>query len=66
MNRDQNCQQETLSQHSCFQINRCSCGAYHVSIGAITIRLAPESFSELSAVVSAARAKIQEPNLVTN
>ena len=63
MNQDQSCKQETLSQHNCFQISRCSCGALHLSIGPMTIRLAPESMRDLSAVVLAARARLHEENL---
>jgi hypothetical protein len=63
MNPDQSCKQETLSQHNCFQISKCSCGVLHLSIGPMTIRLSPESIDELSAVVLAARAKLYQEAL---
>lgn len=65
MNPEQSCKQEVLSQNNCFQINRCSCGAIHLSIGPMTIRLAPESLPELSAVLLAARAKLYDEKLPT-
>lgn len=62
MSQESQCQQELLSQDRCYQVTRCSCGAVHVTIGPITMRLEPEAYHSLLAVLLAARQHLPFPS----
>jgi hypothetical protein len=56
------CVKTELARSKVCGIEVCGCGAYHVTIGAVTLRFARQSFDELATTLTAAmlRASILE------
>ena len=53
------CARETLAVGDIAVVERCSCGAVHITIGAITMRLAAPAIAPLAATINeAARALV--------
>jgi len=45
------CLRRTLARGGFAVVELCNCGALHLSIGAVTLRLAPEALPELTQVI---------------
>lgn len=48
---DGSCERRLLACGPCCVIEMCDCGAVHLTIGAITLRLRPEALTEIAAVI---------------
>jgi hypothetical protein len=48
------CRRELLAECRAIQVESCACGMVHVTIGAVTMRFAPEAAAELSATLGEA------------
>jgi len=46
------CQRRLLARGGFAVVELCNCGALHLSIGAVTLRLAPEALPELTQVIN--------------
>lgn len=52
------CGRQLLARGPFALIEQCSCGAVHLTIGAVTLRLAPEALAELAQVVGDAACEL--------
>ncbi len=52
------CRRQLLARGPFALIERCSCGAVHLTVGAVTLRLAPEALVELATVVGDAACEL--------
>ncbi len=48
------CQRQTLARSGFAIVELCNCGAVHLTLGAVTLRLAPEVMPELAQTVAEA------------
>jgi hypothetical protein len=48
------CKRQTLAMGELAVVEQCSCGAVHVTIGAITLRLAPSSIVQIATTMNEA------------
>jgi hypothetical protein len=48
------CQRQTLARSGFAVVELCNCGAVHLTMGAVTLRLAPEAMPELAQVMGEA------------
>ena len=56
------CARRHLASGDFSLIEQCSCGSVHVTIGAITLRIAPTALSDLAAVLASATAALKGPS----
>jgi hypothetical protein len=54
----ESCRRELLATMGSSRIERCQCGAIHVSVGAVTIRATAEVLRDLSTALSSALAQV--------
>jgi hypothetical protein len=50
----QSCARRVLSSGDCSLVEQCSCGSVHITIGAVTLRIAPTAFPQIAATISEA------------
>lgn len=55
------CCQTLLSQGSCTQLSRCSCGHLHLALGPVTVRLEEGALRELWSVLRGGLEALGEP-----
>ncbi len=48
------CRRELLAEHQAIAVEGCACGMIHVTIGAVTMRFAPDAAADLSATLGEA------------
>jgi len=48
------CRRRKLAQRESFSVDACDCGALHLTIGYVTMRLDPCAYREMAAVISEA------------
>lgn len=66
MNGKQLCARHTLAAGDYTLIEQCSCGAVHVTIGAVTLRLATSAIPSIASTLDdAARALRRTPDLTS-
>jgi hypothetical protein len=58
------CARRHLSSGDFSLIEQCSCGSVHVTIGAITLRIAPAALTDLAGVLAHAAQKLTAPERV--
>jgi hypothetical protein len=64
MDDERKCVRQKLSERASFRVDSCDCGAIHLTIGFITIRLDARAFHEFAAAVqeaSLSRQKVERP-----
>ena len=49
MNDESKCRRRRLAERASFSIDECDCGAIHLTIGYVTMRLDPCAFREMAA-----------------
>jgi hypothetical protein len=54
------CQRHVLARTSLGAVELCRCGAVHLSIGGVTLRLVPGAIPELAALLAEAAAELPE------
>jgi hypothetical protein len=52
------CQRQSLARSELAAVELCNCGAAHLTIGAVTLRLAPEVIAELADVIGHAASEL--------
>lgn len=52
------CRRQLLARGPFAQVERCTCGAVHLTVGAVTLRLAPEALVELAQLVGDAACEL--------
>jgi hypothetical protein len=52
MNDESKCRRRRLAERASFSIDECDCGAIHLTIGYVTMRLDPCAFREMAALVT--------------
>jgi hypothetical protein len=55
------CSRRLLAASDCTLVEQCSCGSVHVTIGAITLRLASGAFFELASTLGDAVRALSHP-----
>lgn len=55
------CQARTLAQRGAIRIDLCSCGQVHLTVGALTLRLAAPALAAINEVVHVALARLDPP-----
>jgi len=51
MNEGIKCRRRSLAKRASFSVEQCECGAIHVTVGYITIRLEPCAYREMAMAV---------------
>jgi hypothetical protein len=59
------CEKRTLATHGPFNVQVCDCGAIHLTLGFVTVRLEPSAYRELAAVVAAGLVALPGPTART-
>ena len=54
MTKRNNCRRRRLAERASFSVDECDCGAVHLTIGYVTMRLDPCAYREMAAAVSEA------------
>jgi hypothetical protein len=54
MEREDGCEPHVLAAERCCRIEQCTHGTLHLTIGALTLRLAPEHLAELATALGTA------------
>jgi len=52
------CHPQTLARHGSIRVDLCGCGQVHVTVGAVTVRLAADQYRVLSETLQAASARL--------
>lgn len=53
------CERQRLAEHGSFTVELCDCGAVHLAIGFVTLRLDPRAYRELARTVDEGLRAIQ-------
>jgi len=56
------CRRRRLAERPSFSVDECDCGALHLTIGYVTMRLDPCAYRELTAVVNEGLAQLPPPH----
>ncbi len=59
------CARKTLAAGSMAMVEQCTCGAVHLTIGAVTLRLAPSAISSLSATLNDAACRLMAEQVLS-
>jgi hypothetical protein len=62
MMQENKCLRRRLAGRASFSVDECDCGAIHLTIGYITLRLDPCAFREMAAAVIEALEQLPERN----
>jgi hypothetical protein len=54
MTKRKNCRRRRLAHHASFSVDECDCGALHLTIGYVTLRLEVCAYREMAAAVTEA------------
>ncbi len=54
MTKRKNCRRHRLAQRASFSVDECECGALHITIGYVTMRLEACAYREMAAAVAEA------------
>jgi len=65
MNEDIPCRRRRLAERASFSVDECDCGAIHLTIGYITLRLDPSAYREVAALMSEALEHLNLPHRLT-
>jgi hypothetical protein len=60
--RSNRCERAVVAEGPGARIERCNCGAVHLSLGPVTVRLDPESFESFAVTVAYASARMARPS----
>ncbi|HEY1851625.1 MAG TPA: hypothetical protein VGG60_11415 [Candidatus Binataceae bacterium] len=58
MNKRKNCRRNRLAERGSFSVDECACGALHLTIGYVTMRLESCAYRELAAAMIEALAQL--------
>jgi hypothetical protein len=64
--QDTSCRRRRLSQRGPFLVEACGCGMLHLTFGFLTLRIAPQAFDALCAVLLEASAQMERPQSATH
>jgi hypothetical protein len=59
MEERRKCARRRLAEHASLSVDACDCGAIHLTIGFVTLRLDPHAFRELATTVREAASHLQ-------
>lgn len=62
MNQAEACKRRRLAQQGPFHVDYCDCGTLHVSLGAMTVRLAPSGCVDLALALTLALRNLADVN----
>jgi hypothetical protein len=67
LNQDMNgkCGKRTLATNGPFNVQMCDCGAVHLTLGFVTVRLDPSAYRELAGVVTHSLVALPHPTART-
>ena len=63
MTKRKNCRRRRLAHHASFSVDECDCGALHLTIGYVTLRLEVCAYREMAAAVTEALNQLHRPTL---
>jgi len=65
MKEDVPCRRRRLAERASFSVDECDCGAIHLTIGYITLRLDPGAYREVAALMIEALERLHLPHRPT-